>query len=316
MKRAFSTLLSFAVLAVLVSASDVAAQKRTTIAFSIAGSNNPFFVGLTHGMRDYAQDHKAELLVRSAEFDLAKQLADIEDFVLQGFDALIVEPLDSKAIKPAIEKAVRARIPVIAVDITAEGGVKAEILSDNVKIGNLAGQWVVEKLPNGGNVMIIAGGPTSSSLDRVAGFKQAIGKHPKIKIVSDQASFKWDMGEAMAFAETAMQANPNLDYIFCANDVMALGAHAAVVAARRKTGIVGVNAADDAIAALRGSPNFVATVAQYPNLMGALAVKRTLEIVAGKQVPFHTDVKVELITKENVARYPTWWGKLDWSKLE
>ena len=214
--------------------------------FSVIGSNNPFFVGLNKGMRDFAQDNNIDLQIISAEFDMAKQMADIEDFIMKGMDVIIVEAIDSKAIKPGVDKIVSAGIPVVAVDVTAEGEVAAEILSNNVEIGNLAGEYAVQNLPNGGNVVIIAGGPTSSSIDRVAGFKEVIAKYPNIKIVAEQASFNWATDEAMVITENALQANDRIDYVFCANDTMALGAHAAVVAANRKDAkVIGVNGAEE-----------------------------------------------------------------------
>ena len=147
-----------------------------TIGVALLTRGHIFYKDLEEGLRDEAARQHYELVVTSAEFDLGKQISQIEDFVARRVDAVIVCPVDSKGIGPGVRKANEANVPVFTADIAAqEGTVVSHIASDNVAGGRLAGEYIVKALNGKGRIAIINNPVATSVLDRVQGFREAIG---------------------------------------------------------------------------------------------------------------------------------------------
>src|SRR5712692_8845931 len=141
-----------------------------------------FYKELEEGLQREAAEDSFQLVITSAEFDLGKQTAQIEDFISRNVDAIIVCPVDSRGIGPAIKKANSKKIPVFTADIAAqEGDVVSHVASDNIAGGRLAGEYLAKFLKNKGNIAIIGQPTVTSVLDRVQGFKEAIAKYPNMK---------------------------------------------------------------------------------------------------------------------------------------
>src|SRR5438093_8033833 len=225
------------------------------IGVSLLTKEHVFYRDLERGLREAARKNGFELIINSGDWDLAKHQAQIENYIVQKVDAIIVCPVDSKGIGPAIQKANAAGIPVFTADIKAEGGrIVSQIASDNVEGGRLAAQHMAKLLNGRGEVAIIDQPVTQSVIDRVRGFMEEIAAHPEIRVVA-RPSGDGVRDRAMKAAEDLLQGFPNLAGIFGINDDSALGALAAVEAAGRKgIVIVGYDGIPEArTAILRGS---------------------------------------------------------------
>lgn len=270
--------------------------KKAVIGFSVSTLNNPFFVDLRDGAVDAAKAQGAELVVMDAQNDAAKQLANIENLIQQKVDLIIVNPVDSKAIVPAIEAANKANIPVITVDRGAAGGqVVCAIASDNVAGGKMAAQYLAEKLGGKGKVLELEGIPgTSAANDRGKGFHEGLAAAAGIQVVAKQPA-DFDRAKGMKVMENMLQANPDVQAVFAHNDEMALGAVEALKAAN-KTGVlvVGFDATADAVKAVKDK-TMLATVAQKPKEMGKVAVETALKVLKKETVPASIPVGLELI---------------------
>ncbi len=267
-----------------------------TIGVSLQTRAHVFYRDLEEGLLEEAKAQNYELIITAGEFDLGKQMAQMEDFVARKVDAIILVPVDSKGVGPAIAKANAAGIPVFTADIAAqEGSVVSHVASDNIAGGRLAGEYIVTALNGQGDVAIIDQPNVSSVLDRVQGFREAIAKSPGIKVVADVN------GEGVrdkAFTATAdvLQAHPGLKGIFGINDDSALGALDAVTQ-YRKSGIiiVGYDATPPAAdAILKGSP-LKADVVQYPKLIGAKTIQQIAAYFSGAAVPPLVPVEVGIV---------------------
>jgi ribose transport system substrate-binding protein len=270
--------------------------------------DNPYFVAMANGAKEYAEEHHAQVYIESADYDLAKQTQQIEDFITKGVDLILLNAADTKGIAGAVQEAKNAGIPVIAVDVEAEGGVNATITSDNYQAGKLAGDFIKKKLGGKGNVAIINGPPVSSIIDRVKGFKDAI-KGTDIKVVADQNGGA-KRGPAQDVSENILEANPKgtIDAIFGINDPSSLGA---VIAAQQNNRhdffIASVDGSPDAITEMKKDGSLLAaTAAQNPSQMIKKAFETGIEVVHGKKVPSLIKIPVELITKDNVNQYEGW----------
>ncbi len=272
---------------------------KKVIGLSISTLNNPFFVDLKDGAQAAAKELGIELVVMDAQNDASKQMANIENLVQQKVSVLIVNPVDSKAVVPAIEAANKANIPVITVDRGADGGkIVSAIASDNVAGGKMAAQLLIDKLGGKGKVIELEGIPGSSAAnDRGKGFDDGIKAATGITLAAKQPA-DFDRAKGMKVMENILQANPDIQAVFAQNDEMALGAVEAIKAAKRNNVlVVGFDATADAIKAV-DSGDMLATVAQKPKDMGKVSIETAQKIMSGETVPESIPVALELIVKK------------------
>ena len=239
------------------------------IGFSVSTLNNPFFVTLTEGARKAATENNVELVVVDAGDDAAKQTSDIEDLVSRNVGVLIVNPVDSDAVAPAVKSAMSQGIKVIAVDRGVNGvDVDCQIASDNVAGARMATEYLMELVGEGAKVAELQGVPgASATIDRA---------------------------EGMTVMENILQSDGAIKGVFAHNDEMALGAVEAVAASGKDIKIVGFDATDDAQKAVKDG-KMAATVAQKPDKMGETAIETAVKIMAGETADKSIPVEVELI---------------------
>lgn len=262
-----------------------------SIGFSVSTLNNPFFVALTEGAKAKAEETGAELIVVDAGDDAAKQASDIEDLISKNISVLIVNPVDSDAVAPAVKDAVAKNIKIIAVDRVVNGvDVDCAIASDNVAGAQMATEYLVSLIGEGAKTAELEGvSGASATIDRGAGFHLVADE--KLEVVSKQTA-NFNRSEGMTVMENMLQANPDIKGVFAHNDEMALGAVEAV--GNRDIVVVGFDATDDALAAIKAG-RMAATVAQKPDLMGATAVESAIKLAAGETLDKEIPVEVELI---------------------
>lgn len=271
-------------------------EGNVKIGLSVSTLNNPFFVTLKEGAEKAAKEANVSLTVVDAQNDPAKQASDIEDLIQQGVDIILINPTDSSAVVSAIESANQANIPVITVDRSADGGeVVAHIASDNVAGGKMAGEFIIEALKDGGNIVELEGIPGSSAArERGEGFHQVIDQASNIKVVAKQAA-DFDRAKGLSVMENILQSQKDIQAVFAHNDEMALGALEALQAHGMKDVIVvGFDATDDAVKAVKEG-KMAATVAQKPELIGQSAVQTALKVLKGETVEQFIPVPLELV---------------------
>ena len=225
--------------------------------------NNPFFVSLKEGAEQKAKDMGMELVVLDSQNDPAQELANVEDLLTQGVSLILINPTDSDAVGNAIIAANNKNVPVVTLDRGAnQGEVVSHIASDNVAGGVMAGEHIVSLLGGKGKVVELEGiAGTSAARDRGQGFNDAIAG-TEIEVVAKQVA-DFDRTQGLSVMENILQAQPEIDAVFAHNDEMALGAQKAIEASGREIIIVGFDATDDAVAAVKEG-KMSATVAQQP----------------------------------------------------
>lgn len=264
-----------------------------SIGFSVSTLNNPFFVTLSEGAKDKADELGVDLIVVDAGDETAKQTSDIEDLISRNISVLIVNPVDSDAVAPAVKDAVSKGIKVISVDRVVNGvDVDCAIASDNVAGAEAATEYLVSLIGEGAKVAELQGTTgASATIDRGQGFHNVADK--KLNVVASQTG-DFNRSDGMSVMENMLQADSGIQGVFAHNDEMALGAVEAI--GSRKIVVVGFDATDDAQAAVKAG-KMAATVAQKPDLMGATAVETAQKILNGETVGKEIPVEVELITK-------------------
>ncbi len=270
-----------------------------TIGLVISTLNNPFFVTLRDGAQRAADAAGVKLTIVDAQDDSAKMIAGIEDLITKKVNALIINPTDSDAVVPAIQKANAAGIPVFTVDRGANGGtVVSHIASDNVAGGRMAAEFLCNAIGGKGKVVELQGiAGTSAARDRGQGFNEYMSTSCQgVEIVAQQtADFNRDRG--LRVFENILQAQPEINGVFAHNDEMILGAiQAAEAAGRSGIVFVGFDAIDDATKAVQEG-KLAATVAQQPDLMGQIAVETAVKYLKGDKVDASIPVPLNLVTK-------------------
>ncbi|WP_370245659.1 substrate-binding domain-containing protein [Fibrobacter sp. UWR4] len=271
-----------------------------TIGLSVSTLNNPFFVTLVEGAKKAAAELKLGLIVVDAGDNVSKQVSDIEDLVSKNVTILIVNAVDSDALTGAVKVAKSKGVKVISVDRAINGvEVDCQIASDNVAGAELATQYIVDKLGEGVVTAELQGTlGSSAAIDRGKGFHNIADK--KLKVAASQTA-NFNRTEGMSVMENMLQANGKIAAVFAANDEMALGAVEASSGAGKKVMVVGFDATDDAVEAIKAG-RMAATIAQQPGLIGETAVRTAADIANGKTVEKNIPVKVTLVTAENAGK--------------
>jgi ribose transport system substrate-binding protein len=275
------------------------------IGISLLTREHVFYKDMEDAMKQAAAKNGFRLIVNAGEWDLAKHQAQIENFIVQRVDAIVVCPSDSQGIGPAIEKANQAGIPVFTADIQALGGkVVSHIASDNVAGGRSAAEYLAQALGDKGQVVIIDQPYVKSVIDRVVGFEEEMKKHPGIKIIA-KVNADGVRDKALKAMEDMLQSGKKIDAVFGINDDSALGALAAVEAAGRKDIIiVGYDAIPEARSAILRGSALKADVVQSPRKIGELTIDVIARHLRGESVPAFIPVEVGIVDQKALQATP------------
>ena len=272
--------------------------------------NSPYFISMVNAAKEEMKKYPGYQLVVQAperEIDVEKQIQYIENMITVKVKVICIAPSGSKEILPGFVKANKAGIPIIVVDtkvdenLAKELGAKYEsfIGSDNYDGGRLAARFVVKELGREGKVAVLEGiaGAMTGEL-RKEGFINTIKSYPGVKVVASQTA-DFECGRAFDVTQNILQSHPDLQAIFAANDLMALGALGAVEQAglKGKILIVGFDGtAEGRKAVLAG--DLAGDVSQYPDMMGKHAVEYAIKLIRGEEIPRKLSTKLEIITRE------------------
>lgn len=282
------------------------AKKPYRIAVSLLTRDDEFYKALEQGLRDENGKQKlGEISILSADKDLSKQINQIQNFVLQKFDAIVLCPVDSQGILSAVAAANNAKIPVFTADIASKGGnVVAHIASDNVQGGRLVGEYAAKTLLNGkGNVVILDLSTVTSVQDRVKGFKEALSKYPDVKIVADKDVEGAKKENAEPIAVNMLTAHADTNLIFGINDNVALGALSALKEQNKTTvSVVGFDAGPEAQNYIFQKSQLKAEAIQYPHLIGASTIDAIVRSLNGETVPPIIPIPTGLVTVDSFKK--------------
>ena len=283
------------------------------VGVTLADIGNPFFYQMTLGAEAAARavgGDNVKVMIENAQYDLNEQVNQIDTFIANGAQIIILNAVDSQGIAPAVSRAKEAGVIVVAADVGAEGGVDATVTSNNYQAGVQAGEYIVEKLGGEGNIIIINGPPVTAVTDRVAGAKEVFSQNPGITILSENQNAGGSRDGGLRVMTDLLTAFPEIDAVFAINDPTGIGAELAVKQARREGEmfVVGVDGSPDAEAALADPESiFEATPAQDPYAMAKMAVEVGWDVLQGNPPAEDTIlIPVDLITKDNVADFEGW----------
>jgi len=320
MKRARTALLLLPVTVMLALAGCASAEgggggddDQIVVGYSGYTLTNPFFAGLVKGLEDGADAHGYTLITTNSNGDNNAQVTDVQNLISQGADYIIICPGDGKAIVPAVNQAVDAGIPVLAIADTIDSDrLATTITPDHVEIGTLGAQALVDFLtdkygePRGKIVNMQGAVGVPATNYREEGFQGVISKYPDIEVVAT-ADGGFDTDKTFQALSSILQAHPDIDAVFTANDGEAQGATKAIEAAGlfHKVGeeghifVNGNDAPPPTIADIRAGRQDV-SVSQQPIKMAMAAMDNIALLASGEEVPKLITWPVQVISLENI----------------
>lgn len=280
--------------------------KQFVVGYSQSNNAEPYRAQLNIQLRYYMKQYKnLKLLpITDAHQSSATQVSQVQNFIAQKVDALIVSPNEPAPLAAAVQQACNAKIPVVVLDRSVNTNCYTSFIGgDNVAAGKKAGDLAVKLLPNGGNVVELQGILSDQpQIDRDKGFREAIAANPKIKIVAHREA-KWLKEAATPIMQQWLSTFPKIGLVYSENDPMALGAYLAAAGANRAKqikfiGTDGLAIPDGGIRAVQQGQ--LAGTFIYPT--SAKEAAQTVEdILAKKQVQKTQVLQVTPVTPQNAA---------------
>jgi len=284
---------------------------KITIGFSPYTLVNEYFTAVLNGVKIACDELGFELVYFDPQNDPTKQATQIEEMISMGIDALIYIPYDSEGAHTVLEACRKAGVAVINIDnVVAESEydlVDSIIASDNIQLGYLAGEWVVENHPDGANILIAHLQTAEACRLNVEGFWKAIKEkasnpdaYKEVQVVEGGG----DTNVTFKAVSDVLQAHDDIDVIYCINDTSAMGAIQAVEEAglSGKIDIIGKDGSPNGKHAIKDG-KLVQSSAQRPTYMGYLGVYRAADVLNGKEVEFQTSIASYSITAANVDEF-------------
>ncbi|KAF0853390.1 MULTISPECIES: sugar ABC transporter substrate-binding protein [Pantoea] len=298
-KKALVTSLLACMLPAAVMAKDI------QLGVSMALFDDNFLTILRTAMQKEMQKDNIKGQVEDAKGDVAQQLQQVQNFIGQGVDAIIVNPVDTNAVKPLVDAAAKAGVPLVFVNRKPSGELKdkmAFVGSDSELAGRLQMEALAKKMNGKGNVAILLGDlANESTRERTKGVEAVVAKYPGIKVVQKQTA-KFTRNDAVDVVSNWLTAGDDIQAIASNNDEMAIGALQALGKNPNHILVAGVDGTPDALQMIKND-KMVATVFQDAKGQGEGAVQTAVKLINGEKVQKVVDIPFQLITKDNYEKF-------------
>jgi ribose transport system substrate-binding protein len=206
-------------------------KQLKSVGMTVGDLANPFFVKVARTAEEKAKEYNPNVKFTSlsGSYDVNNQTNQIDNFVSSGVDLILLAPVDSKGIAPAVARAKAAGVVVIVVGDRADGGVDATVLSDHVQAGQLEGKYIAQRLNGKGQIVIVNGPPVSAVFERVKGALDVLSGYPEIKILSQDQNANGSRDGGLRVMTDLLTAFPKIDAVFAINDPTGIGCDLAAV---------------------------------------------------------------------------------------
>ena len=279
--------------------------KKLVMGVTMLSMQNEFIVNVHDEMAKKAEAAGVELITVDAERSALKQVEQVESFIAQKVDAIIMNPCEVEASSPAVTKALAAKIPIINVNSETSVKPSAFVGSDDVESGRIAMKFIAEKLGGKGNVLMMHGYMgQAAQIKREQGAREVLKQYPGLKLLAHQTG-EWDRAKAMSLMENWIQSyGSQINAVFAHNDEMGLGAVKALTDAglKSKVIVVSIDAIPDGLQAVKKG-TLDATVFQNAEQQGSKAIETAIKAANGKPYDKETLIPFQLVTKANVATF-------------
>jgi inositol transport system substrate-binding protein len=288
-------------------AAEAAAGDTIQIGVSVANFDDTFLTYMRDGMAEFAATlPDAELITVDAKEDVATQLNQVENFITQGVDAIVLVPVNTEATGPMIEAVQEAGIPLVFVN-RLPAGLPDDVVfvgSESIDAGIFQMEWIAEQIGGEGNVVIMMGKlDNEAAVKRTEGVEQVAAQFPGITITKKDTA-NWSRAEGLTLMENWLATGDPIAAVASNNDDMALGALEAIEAAGLLGEIIvgGVDATPDALAEMEAGRLDV-TVFQDAAGQGGGSIDAAYKLAKGEAVENRVWIPFQLVTQENLADF-------------
>jgi ABC-type sugar transport system substrate-binding protein len=250
-----------------------------------------------------------DVSVQDGERNVQKQTSEMEAFISQGVNFLVLQATDAAGLTPVVRKAEQAGIPVITLNQDVAGVHTGFVGMGHYAMGVQVAQGMAEQLSNKGNIVVIEGVQgTGANIQRMAGFNDELKKYPEMKIIADQSA-AFDRKKGHDVFQTIMQGHPKIDGVFGVNDEMAIGAAQAATEAGRRAEMKfwGADGELDMFKGIKGGlVDGVSAIAAnaVPDTVMFLGCWLMTAGVKGNMLAGRIELPPYNVTKENIDRVP------------
>lgn len=286
------------------------AGEKVTVGFAHCDMTDKYLVYVADAMVKEASANNIEVVITDARNDSSIQLADVENFIMQGVDIIIYPPVDSKASQSVVDACRKAGVKLIGL-VRPFAGANVYVGSDSTDAGIRQMEAMAEKMGYKGNIGLLQGAlGAADQVMRTDGNKKIIAKYPDMKIVLEDTG-KWQRADGMMIAENWIQADMNLNAIICNNDEMAIGTIEALRAAQNKNILVaGIDATKDALKYVE-TGELTVTLFQNPKRQAIEVVNAIRKIKSGEKVDANISVPFEVVDISNYKDYVKFWEEVE-----
>ncbi|SEJ30765.1 monosaccharide ABC transporter substrate-binding protein, CUT2 family [Dyadobacter koreensis] len=283
------------------------------MAIVVSTLNNPWFVFLAERAAAKAKELGYESKVFDSQNNTSLETDHFENAISSGYDAILFNPTDADGSVVNVKNATAAGVPVFCMDreINSTNAATSQILSDSYSGCVTIAKYFVETLnKNGKYVELLGLVGDNNTWNRSKGFHSVVDHYAGLKMVAQQSA-DFDRNKAMEVLESILQANPDIDAVFCGNDAMAMGAYQALAAAGKsdKVKVFGFDGAEDVVKSIQDG-KIKATGMQFPEVMAQTAATMADQYFKGKRdFPKKMPVAVEMVKKDNVDNYAAYGKK-------
>ncbi|MFJ7793931.1 sugar ABC transporter substrate-binding protein [Pseudomonas sp. NPDC096950] len=305
------TQIRFASLALSLMFASGAALADMKIGVSMSQFDDTWLTYLRESMDKKAKSYPdgVQLQFEDARSDVVKQLSQVESFISQKVDAIVVNPVDTAATKKITEAAVKAGIPLVYVnrrpdDLKLPKGV-VTVASNDLEAGEMQMQYLADKMGGKGDIVILLGDlANNSTTNRTKGVKEVLAKYPNIKIEQEQTGV-WLRDKGMTLVNDWLTQGRKFDAVVANNDEMAIGAAMALSQAGVDKGtvlIAGVDGTPDGLNAIKKG-NMAVSVFQDAKGQADGSIDTAVKMAKNEAVEQNVWVPYRLITPQNVDTF-------------
>ena len=284
----------------------VKTEKKITVGVSLLALDNVFISDINSAMEAKAKELGIRLIVSDGQNSAEKQVSQVENFIAQMVDVILLNPKSMNGCKAAVESANRAGIPIITVNTLVENQDKCVTFvgSDAMESGRIQMEYVARLLNAKGNIVILRGQiGHDAELGRRKGAQEILDKNPGIQVTFEQSA-NWSRGEGFAIVENCLGSGKKVDVVVSQNDEMALGAVEAIrnSGLQGKIQVVGIDAIPEALRAIEDG-SMAGTVFQDAKGQGAMAIQAAYKVAKGEKLESRIYIPYVLVTRDDLPKY-------------
>lgn len=274
-----------------------------TLGISIFTRTHVFYNRVEEAMEKKCEELGVKAIFMDADTDSEKQLSQVQDFITQKVDAIIICPVSTAGSNSCLELANKAGIPLLTAFTKSDGDSICHFGTDENVGGELAGKYIEKALPEGGKVAIITYDDVENCVLRAEGCKKYLEANCENIEVVDEQNYQGDAEKASAITQDFLLKYPDLDLIFAVGDPAAMSAYTIINGGGKEIKVIGYDGNPEAVNEIAKGGIWIADVAQDPEGIGQAMIDSAVKVIHGEEIPKEKYIEPYIIDGENVSEF-------------